>query len=446
MFSSRSHPDEGQLLRFCEGELPVREASRIEDHVRGCWECNTHIDDMRQLIGEYVHYRRDVLRPSLPPPPAPWGSLSREFQRIRDDETTGRGFLVFRRPLVWVAAGLMVLVAAASSVIWIHPGSHSAVPRSEVHERKPADPVEYRASQLSPKRSVPLPRSPAVQQEQVGPDDELKVIAALHRIGADLGDPVEVTRQPERIVIRGAGLEPDRIVQLRASVAAIPHVSFDFAAPAPPATDTSPVVVQSGRSSPVQAQIARQFADHAAFQQFADQTLEASEEMLARAHALRALADRFPANVESEMSANSIGVLSAIRDEHMTALANAVDGIDRSVMPVLRSLHVETNSPPAPSVANWRELAGPLLSTAERMDRVIGTMLATTTVSSVGSLSPPAVGAVAGSPGAPDSARSLDGLSASALGTQLAGALSKIKTDLAALQRLSVDGQTRGGR
>ena len=422
MFNWRSHPEEGQLLRFCEGELPAREVSRIEDHIRGCWECRTHIDDVRSIISDYIHYRSDVLLPGMPPPPAPWTSLGREFQRIRNEQASDGRFKVFRRPLPWILAGLAALVAATAAVVLIKPDSHPAPPRSEIHERKSAEAVEYRASQPAPKRSVPSPKNTPVPEERVGPDNELKVIAALHRIGADLGDPVEVTRRPNTIVVSGAGLEPERVAQLRASVATIPHVSFDFAAPAPPPTDASPAVVESGRSSPMHAEIARQFTDRAAFQNFVDQTLEASEEMLARAHALRSLADRFPPNIESQMSAGGITLLASIRNEHAAALASSVIGIDRSVAPVLRSLRATANSHPSSAEANWQAAGGTLLSTAERVDQLIGTMFTTTTGSS------------------------LDSLSASALAAQLADVLGEIKAEVASFQRLSVDDQTRGGR
>jgi hypothetical protein len=444
MFNWRSHPDEGQLLRFCEGELPAREASRIDDHIRGCWECRTHIDDVRRIISDYVHYRSDVLRPSMPPPPAPWRSLSREFQRIRNEEPSPRRFNVFRRPLAWIPTGLAAIAAATATVLLIKPDTRPAPPRAEIHEHKPADSFGYRAPQPSLKGSIPPLRHAAISEEQVGPDDELRVIAALHRIGADLGDPVTVTRQREKIIISGAGLEPERVAQLRASVATIPHVSLnfeepgDFAVPQAPAPNISPQafgsvagappapvppqVVESRRSLPVQSEIARQFPDHATFQAFVDQTLEASERILARAHALRSLADHFPPNVELQMKASGIALLSSIRNEHVTALANSVEGIDRSVMPVLRFLHADADSHPSPPSANWQASTGPLLSGAEQMDRLIGTMLATTT------------------------GTSLDGFSASMLAAQLAGALSDMKAGIASLERLSADDQTRSGR
>lgn len=450
MFSWRSHPDEGQLLRFCDGELTARETSRIEDHVRGCWECRTHIDEVRGMIGDYVRYRKDVLRRGIPDPPVPWATLSNEFRRLRDQEPSVRHLTAFRRPFAWILAGLAAFAAAAATVVLLHPDSRSATPQSDIHEKKPPSAgvraPEYRASQLPPKRSESLPGELIVPEKRVGPEDELKVIAALHRIGADLGDPVVVTRRPEKIVISGAGLEAERIAQLQAAVATIPNVSFDFAAPLTPAADASPVVVQSGRLSPVQSQIARQFTDHAAFQKFADQTLETSEEILARAHAIRALADRFPLNVESQMSAKSVSLLAAIRKEHITALASAAEDIDRSVMPVLQSLHANATSTPSPPKVSWQQLADPLLSTAEKMDQVIGTMLATTTGSSAGGLNASAVGSVAGSPAVSGAIRSPDGVSTTALGAQLADALSEMKQHIATFQYLSEDGQARRDR
>ena len=114
--------------------------------------------------------------------------------------------------------------------------------------------------------------------------------------------------------------------------------------------------------------------------------------------------------------------------------------------PLLQSLHADANSPPSPPPVNWQQSAGSLLATAEKMDQVIGIMLATTTGSSVAGLTASTLGSVAGSPSTADSGRSIEGLSAPALGTQLVDALSDVKKDIVTFQHLSEDGQTRRDR
>ena len=61
-----------------------------------------------------------------------------------------------------------------------------------------------------PLRNPPLrpPRSrPRSRSAPPTPADELLVIAALHRIGADLGEPVEVRREGPEVVVNVAGVE-----------------------------------------------------------------------------------------------------------------------------------------------------------------------------------------------------------------------------------------------
>jgi hypothetical protein len=143
MFNWRNHPDDLALLRFCEGELKTRELARIERHVRGCWECSTHIDDVRRTVGDYVRYRQDVLLPAMPPPSAPWTNLDSEMQRLRTQGAVPRS-RALRLPLPWVFAGLAAVAAgaaAAAEVVLLAAGllelhaaasRHTAIPVAEI--------------------------------------------------------------------------------------------------------------------------------------------------------------------------------------------------------------------------------------------------------------------------------------------------------------------------
>src|ERR1017187_8501089 len=74
------HPEDGLLLRYLDGELAGRKARQVRTHLEACWECRAQGEALESAIGECVRYRKDVLAPSLPPPPEPWRSL--DFERV----------------------------------------------------------------------------------------------------------------------------------------------------------------------------------------------------------------------------------------------------------------------------------------------------------------------------------------------------------------------------
>src|SRR6476646_3497117 len=106
------HPDDGLLLRYLDGELPDRKARQVRTHLEACWQCRTHSEELQNVIGECVRYRKNVLSRSLPPPPQPWRSL--DFARA-DSELAARSIFTrvlspFRNPgLRWALSGAIVL-------------------------------------------------------------------------------------------------------------------------------------------------------------------------------------------------------------------------------------------------------------------------------------------------------------------------------------------------
>lgn len=369
MFNWRNHPDDLALLRFCEGELKTRELARIERHVRGCWECSTHIDDVRRTVGDYVRYRQDVLLPAMPPPSAPWTNLDREMQRLRTQGAVPRS-RALRLPLPWVFAGLAA-VAAGAAALYLSPPAPRPVPIA------PVIPQPARTEPIAPHPAAAVStKAPPHRVEPASPDDELNVIVALHGMGADLGDPVTVLRQRGRILVNLAGLDPARIAEIHSSLAGLPNISFGDSPPAP--AHPSSAITEPGQSSPPPSPIARQFTDRASYQKFVDHTLESSDAMMARAHALRSLADRFPPGVEVQLTPAGLSSLASIRREHAAALVGDIRSIDASLSPVLASLGA-TVPPPAPPAANWQDATRDLLSIAQKADRLIATLLGATT-------------------------------------------------------------------
>jgi anti-sigma factor RsiW len=105
------HPEEGELLRYIDGELARSEAGVVRAHLQACWECRAQVEELQSVIGECVRYRKNMLAPMLPLAPQTWKPLDFESAEA---ELAGES-LVARwarwasprrnRPLGWALSG-----------------------------------------------------------------------------------------------------------------------------------------------------------------------------------------------------------------------------------------------------------------------------------------------------------------------------------------------------
>src|SRR5574340_570325 len=348
------HPEQDRLLRYADGELSPRETRQVRSHLEACWQCRTELEELQNVVGECVRYRKEVLQAHLPPPPAPWADLTPHFDRIDAQRPplmerlaaalawparTPRRWamaavavaLVFvlvyelrETPSVQAATLLRKAVAAeesrpqaprrlrirtrnrqivratartpelselealfrAARYDWSDPLS----PRSfqawretlaEKRDRVIASADAYRirteapggelaAASLTlsavglrpvegrfefrnqewveiselpepaPAPSVAATTPPPARESAPPPaveasasaGDELQVLAALHGLGADLGEPIEVTREGARIVVSGVGIAETRQQQIQQALDRMPRVVVRFSDPA----------------------------------------------------------------------------------------------------------------------------------------------------------------------------------------------------------------------
>src|SRR5688500_14213386 len=96
------------------------------------------------------------------------------------------------------------------------------------------------------RRAVPSRPETAPSAGSASISNELQVVAALHEIGADLGDPLEVKRSEGKVLVSGIGLPPSRQQEIQLALDSIPNVVLEFGAvPAAPdmaATPATPAV------------------------------------------------------------------------------------------------------------------------------------------------------------------------------------------------------------
>src|SRR5215831_4522 len=166
-----------------------------------------------------------------------------------------------------------------------------------------------------PRPPVPelIPRTPEAPT-LAGVAEEVQVIAALHRIGADLGEPIDVQRTPEGIRVSGSGLSAVRQEQIRASVVGVPGVRVAFEAnrgrrlngaelplrTTPPADATNPLLDE------LRAAAANPDVDAG------DALIDATDRAVQRSYALEALARRFPQPGESALTEGDRAVVRRI--------------------------------------------------------------------------------------------------------------------------------------
>ena len=199
--------------------------------------------------------------------------------------------------------------------------------------------------------------------------DELAVVAALHRLGADLGDPVEVTRSGAEVVVSGLGIPPARQQEIRSEVERLPHVSVRFdEAPAPSAQLGPPnrsAGAAPGRGS---KELEERLGGRAAHDRFVDSALDATEAMMARAYALRRLAAEFPVSTEAHLPAKDRATLRRMAAEHAAVLAQKAAELTAQLKPVLGGGSGAAQPAETPPLASWQQKAEALFQQARRAD------------------------------------------------------------------------------
>jgi len=512
------HPDDGLLLRYLDGELPGRKARQVRTHLEACWQCRTHAEELQNVIGECVRYRKNVLARSLPPPPQPWRSL--DFARA-DSELAARSIFTrvlspFRNPgLRWALSGALVLalsfivfqqlrvtpkveaaallqkavkasqsrpaavrrvrittrtgqmtrvlgvaykplpreadiarlfdaahydwndpLSAKSYSAWrdqlphfqdaiaSQPDSYDIKTTTEDSELLSAtlklrsadlEPVEGRFEfrnrdwvemtelvdqQTNPASTVAgtnggMPRQPGVPPgplnvpaETAAPSafsEELQVVAALHQLGADLGDPLEISREGRQVLVSGVGIPPQRQQQIHGLLDRLPHVVVRFDDPAFPAGATPVQSEPAARDaagpekSAYPARIEERLGGRPQFERFSSSVLDWTDSAMTRAYALRRLAQQFSAAAEDQMTAGDRRTLRKLGREHLAAFNQDAQRVANTVKPVLSGMGPGTAQLEARAEATtWQSASEDLLTSARRAEALLAVVLGVT--------------------------------------------------------------------
>lgn len=207
-------------------------------------------------------------------------------------------------------------------------------------------------------------------------------MSALHQIGADLGDPLEISRQGNEVLVSGTGIAPQRQQQLHNALDRLPHVVLRFDDPAFPAgtqpASTEPATREAAgtEKSTHTARIEERLGGRPQFERFSSSVLDWTEAAMTRAYALRRLAQQFPAEAEDQMSADDRQTLRRLAREHLAAFMKDTQRVSNTVIPVLKSMgnsstQLEFHGQPV----TWQAASEDLLTSASRAETLLAVTL-----------------------------------------------------------------------
>ncbi|MCC6587899.1 MAG: zf-HC2 domain-containing protein [Bryobacterales bacterium] len=231
--------------------------------------------------------------------------------------------------------------------------------------------IAHSAGPVEPSRGVQPPLTEVKPLAGTTPADELKVFAALRKLGADLGEPIEISRTADAVVVTVLGVDPSRRQQLQSGLASLSRVDLRFPElPAPPTVSTWRNLSRSTVTSPFEGDLNQYFGGRAAVDRFTDQTLELIDSAVARAHALRRLTEHFPPQVVATLPSDDRAEFQNLYADHATALAQSARQLNQLTNPVLTTLK-------APPVSAGTGAATPaeLLDSARTVEQLFAAVL-----------------------------------------------------------------------
>ncbi|MBV8812570.1 MAG: hypothetical protein JO033_28185, partial [Acidobacteriaceae bacterium] len=203
------------------------------------------------------------------------------------------------------------------AIFQIDEEDSSILNRSEVPSAVLAR-LEPPESTYTPTRARALSRgvSPAINLN----DLEMAVRYDLHRLKADLGENIEITRHPPaELAVNASGVSADRKKKLAATLANKPGVHLELQAPVRTGTAGPGTTITTARQparQPPDQRLITFFGDASAEENYTRSVLGSSTDILAHLYALKELANRWPPGQDANLSSTAKAQLAAMVRDH----------------------------------------------------------------------------------------------------------------------------------
>lgn len=232
-----------------------------------------------------------------------------------------------------------------------------------------------------PPSSVSSRSRTSVAEEPASPEDTLRVLDALNRIGADAGDPVDVTldRSKGVVVVRMDGVSPVRKQQISAALHGIPRVRTEEAPAGSRGTGSSAAERNSSQIPPeFRRQLEKSLGGALALQEVTDDVLDQSSVIAAHAHAVAVLAREFPQPVEGNLSSSGKILLGNLKNLHLNEVIRLKSLIFSQLKAALPASSSWSPAPLSGSAAEsgWQARVPLLVDSARQTDLLLNRVFA----------------------------------------------------------------------
>jgi hypothetical protein len=213
-------------------------------------------------------------------------------------------------------------------------------------------------------------------------DLEMAVRFDLHRIGADLGEGIEIKAHPPgQLVVNAADASSRTKEQLVALFGSEPAIRLEFQAPANDGRTVAVATVKSHTNPPLEApdeRLAQYFGGVAVEENYARPVLQSSTDVLAHWYALRELAVRWPPEKDAQLSKDAKAKLAVMLRDH----ANQIQMVASPLKKDLDVLLKDQGQPLSDQTAlgggiKWQDASASGLEAALQVDRILRSLLTT---------------------------------------------------------------------
>lgn len=230
-----------------------------------------------------------------------------------------------------------------------------------------------------------LIHAPVVNLERA----ELNVFAMLHRLKADLGEPVSVTRSSTAVIVGVWELPPERQVELRDAFASEPGVEVELTAPSRATVDSQeerasmPTVTSGPIYIPAESggddeRLLKFLGGADKEQDFTNQILASSTTILSHLYALRNLQGQFPPGKVQALSPEERSQLTALVQDHATVATANLGALRAQLAPLYAAFTIKASeASPEPVAENWQSNSLEALESGRTADHLLRSMLTT---------------------------------------------------------------------
>jgi hypothetical protein len=228
---------------------------------------------------------------------------------------------------------------------------------------------------------APAPPEPVRFSEAQLESSEVQVRAALHQLGADLGEQIEIRQTPNgHVSVEGLVPTEERQEDIVFALMEIPALELSVRVvedPVGPKLDPD-VIEGVGESKPPKPVfydlLAQRFPKADPRQRFVNAALADSQEMLVRVWALRRLAERYNSTQAKALDDTSCATLYGVLRDHLNKLSESV-AASRSAYALLTSAVPFADVSAESKAADWQTEVVRIFAAVEKIDHYWTTAL-----------------------------------------------------------------------